>query len=42
LRRLGDLADQFRESATLLERLRQALPPQQTTLEEVKEYFGFY
>lgn len=42
LEEAGDPADQFRESATRLERLRQALPPQQTGLEEVKEYFGFY
>ena len=43
LEEAGDLAaDQFRESATRLERQRQALPPQQTGLEEVVEYFGFY
>ncbi|MGD0215888.1 MAG: beta-N-acetylhexosaminidase [Desulfobaccales bacterium] len=36
-----DPAESFRESAARLERLRQALPPQQPGLKELKEYFGF-
>jgi beta-N-acetylhexosaminidase len=36
-----DPAESFRESAARLKRLRQSLPPQQSGLEEVKEYFGF-
>ncbi len=40
LEEAGDPAESFRESASRLERLRQALPPLKTGLKEVTEYFG--